>query len=172
METVAGVAGVSKMTVYSHFADKEALFEAIVASVSDSMIQAPPPGAQPADTPLRTRLEALGRSFLSVVLSAEVCANGPLVAATLRKHPGLARRFFESGPRRTQGALATVLATAAQAGELRIADPVAAAIDLLSLWQGELPHRLAYGLVDHIAPDEIARNAIHGTDVFLRAYRP
>ncbi|WP_027803710.1 TetR/AcrR family transcriptional regulator, partial [Paraburkholderia dilworthii] len=38
MEAVAAEAGVSKMTVYSHFSDKEALFEAVVSDVSDRML--------------------------------------------------------------------------------------------------------------------------------------
>ncbi len=45
-----------------------------------------------------------------------------------------------------------------------------AADDLVCLWEGGLPQRIAYGLSGIRGSEEIARRAIGGTAVFLRAY--
>jgi TetR/AcrR family transcriptional regulator, mexJK operon transcriptional repressor len=41
----------------------------------------------------------------------------------------------------------------------------------VSLWEGSMPAKIAFGLADLSTPDEIMRRAVRGTDVFLRAYR-
>jgi hypothetical protein len=48
----------------------------------------------------------------------------------------------------------------------------AAADDLISLWEGDMPKRLALGLVAPPTPADIDARVRRGTRVFLRAYRP
>jgi TetR/AcrR family transcriptional repressor of mexJK operon len=55
-------------------------------------------------------------------------------------------------------------------GELTADSPEWAAADLMGLWEGDMPSQLAFGLIEPIPADEIARRARRGTDVFLRAY--
>jgi TetR/AcrR family transcriptional repressor of mexJK operon len=45
-----------------------------------------------------------------------------------------------------------------------------AADDLVSLWEGGMPARIAFGLAGLSTPEEISQRAIRGTEVFLRAY--
>lgn len=167
MEAVADLAGVSKMTVYSHLQDKETLFETVVASVSDQMIAAitaPAPGGA------RERLTGVGIAFLQVVLGSDVCRMAHTLPGTLRANPGLASRFYAAGPGRVRAALAEIIAREAQDGMLTVDDPMLAADDLVCLWEGGMPERIAYGLSGICGPAEIARRAIRGTAVFLRAY--
>lgn len=51
-------------------------------------------------------------------------------------------------------------------------DPELAADDLVSLWEGSMPAKIAFGLAGLSTPEEIVSRAKRGTDVFLRAYRP
>jgi TetR/AcrR family transcriptional repressor of mexJK operon len=46
-----------------------------------------------------------------------------------------------------------------------------AAEDLVSLWEGSMPAKMAFGLAGLSSPEEISQRAVRGTDVFLRAYR-
>ena len=168
MEAVAGQAGVSKMTVYSHFHDKEMLFETIVAATSDQMIAAL--SAPEQDDALRERLIALGVGFLSVILG-DICKMSHTLPGALRANRKLAERFYAAGPGRVRRALAAIIAAAAERGEIAVDDAARAADDLVSLWEGSMPARIAFGLAELSTPEEIARRAIRGTEVFLRAYR-
>jgi TetR/AcrR family transcriptional repressor of mexJK operon len=169
MEAVAARAGVSKMTVYSHFADKETLFETVVAALSDRMTRAMA-GPDHVDAPLVERLTAIGVAFLTVVLDASVRTIKHTLPAALHGDQTLARRFYEAGPGRTRRALAALISEAAAQGEVSIDSAEWAADDLLSLWEGTMSAQLVFGLIDPTTPDEIARRARRGTEVFLRAY--
>jgi TetR/AcrR family transcriptional repressor of mexJK operon len=169
MEAVATRARVSKMTVYSHFHDKETLFETIVAATADQMIAAlstPEP-----DAGLRARLIAVGTAFLDVILGSDICKMSHTLPGALRANRALAERFYAAGPGRVRAALAAMIAAAAENGELTVDDADRAADDLVSLWEGSMPARIAFGLADLTTPEEIRRRAQRGTEVFLRAYR-
>jgi len=169
MEAVATHAGVSKMTVYSHFRDKETLFETIVATTSDFMIaelSGPDQGGG-----LRERLIAVGTAFLSVILGSDICTMAHTLPSALRANPALAERFYAAGPGRVRAALAAMTAAAAKRGELNVDDADRAADDLVSLWEGSMPAKIAFGLAGLSTPEEVRSRAERGTDVFLRAYR-
>src|SRR5690606_30031635 len=74
MDQIAAEAGVSKLTVYSHFGDKDSLFgEAVRAHCEQGM----PTSLfdEDADMPLRERLEAIGHSFFTMVMDPEAVAG-------------------------------------------------------------------------------------------------
>jgi TetR/AcrR family transcriptional repressor of mexJK operon len=169
MEAVAAQASVSKMTVYSHFYDKETLFETIVAQTADIMMGAlsvPRPGDS-----LRDQLIAMGTALLDVLLGTDLCKSGHSFPSAMRANRALAERFYAAGPGRVRSVLAAMIAAAADRGELLIDDAALAAEDLVSLWEGSMPAKIAFGLTGLSTPEEIRQRAIRGTDVFLRAYR-
>jgi TetR/AcrR family transcriptional regulator, mexJK operon transcriptional repressor len=171
MEMVAVQAGVSKMTVYSHFRDKEALFESVVSSISDHMLgELAEPQCHCGG--LRDRLTALGNRFLGVILDPDTTCMAHTLPGVLRDNPALATRFYDAGPGRVRAALTAMIAAAADRGELSVDDPAWAADDLVSLWEGSLPAKLAFALVRPVTREEITRRARRGTEVFLRAYAP
>ncbi len=170
MEAVAAAAGVAKMTVYGHFHDKAALFEATIRAKGAEML------AGLADLPavggrLEETLTRFGQAFMAMVLAPDMAAIMPLLIVAVAKERGLASRFYEAGPGRTRQALATFLEEAAAQGELTLGNATDAADDLLSLWLGDLPMRLALGLIGSLSPSEIEQRARRGVMVFLRAYR-
>lgn len=171
MEAVATAAGVSKMTLYSHFKDKERLFEEVVAAKSDDMI-AVMARTQEAGGTLAESLAALGRVFLGLVYSPDVVAVERNLMTTLADNRQLAERFYAAGPARTEGAVATMLRQATSRGELAVDDPGDAAADLLALWQGNLPKLLSLRLLAPPDAEAIARRARVKTELFLRAYAP
>jgi TetR/AcrR family transcriptional repressor of mexJK operon len=170
MEGIAAQAGVSKMTVYSHFNDKETLFETIVAATSDELVGAL--SASERDGGLRERLIAIGTSLLDVILGSDICKMSHSLPGALRANRALADRFYAAGPGRVRAALAVIIGAAADRGELAVDDPDRAADDLVSLWEGSMPAKIAFGLAELSTPEEIRRRALRGTEVFLRAYRP
>jgi TetR/AcrR family transcriptional regulator, mexJK operon transcriptional repressor len=65
----------------------------------------------------------------------------------------------------------TTPSTIAAVFMLAVDDADEAADDLVSLWEGRVPKKIAFGLTELSTPEEIRRRAIRGTEVFLRAYR-
>jgi TetR/AcrR family transcriptional repressor of mexJK operon len=169
MEAVAAQASVSKMTVYSHFHDKETLFETIVTATSDQMVRALSAPVQ--NEALRERLIAVGIEFLDVILGSDICKMSHSLPGALRANRELANRFYAAGPGRVRAALASMIAAAAKRGELVVDDASRAADDLVSLWEGSMPAKIAFGLAELSTPEEIRVRAVRGTEVFLRAYR-
>ena len=74
MDQIAAEAGVSKLTVYSHFGDKDRLFaEAVRAHCEQGMptrLFEPHPGV-----PLRERLIDIGEAFFAMIMTPEAIAG-------------------------------------------------------------------------------------------------
>ncbi|MBU3021313.1 TetR/AcrR family transcriptional regulator [Aestuariibacter sp. A3R04] len=106
-------AGVSKSTVYAHFANKEALFSAVVqsecASSSNSLksIQFMP-------GKVKQMLSEIATAYLDIVLSKSGVALSRIVIAEALRFPQLGEIFYNAGPRACI-ALATQLLKLAQA---------------------------------------------------------
>jgi len=172
MEAVAAAAGVSKMTVYGHFHDKAALFGAVVRFVSDQMVAELTGLDQTGEKPdLETSLVAFGNALLGLILSPQIVMMSHMLMGMLIKDHRFAEAFYEAGPGRTRAALATFLTEVAAQEGLEFDSPQAAADDLISLWQGDMPKQVALGLIPPVTPSDIERRVRRGTTVFLRAYR-
>ncbi|MFZ1392197.1 MAG: TetR/AcrR family transcriptional regulator, partial [Dokdonella sp.] len=70
MDTIAALAGVSKLTVYSHFVDKERLF---IEAVREKCAEQMPFELFDVDVsgPIREQLMAIARAFFALVTSEE-----------------------------------------------------------------------------------------------------
>ncbi|MGF1551463.1 MAG: TetR/AcrR family transcriptional regulator [Paracoccaceae bacterium] len=170
IERIAAEAGVSKVTVYNRFGDKEALFEACVSEVAEQMEDGLAELSMPA-APLEAALERFGTIFLSLLLSDELQRFEPAIAMEARRNPEIAKRFYRAGPGRVHAALSKALAGRAARGELRLDDPDLAAEQLVGLWQGMVPSHRRLGI--GTAPDEteIARRVRAGMALFLDGAR-
>ena len=169
MDQVASAAGVAKMTVYGHFHDKESLFEAMVQSTTDMMAAAMP--TEPCgDGDLEEELVAFGEAFLNVLFSQGVVSAFHRHFDMLSRNPALAQRFFDAGPGRTRARLAAHLRSAAGWADHPPECSIRAASDLMNLWIGDRPQRMAMGLAEPITPDQIAQHVRRCTRLLLTGY--
>ncbi|GAA5082105.1 TetR/AcrR family transcriptional regulator [Lysobacter panacisoli] len=168
MDQIAAEAGVSKLTVYSHFGDKDALFVAAVESHCDlslpSSLFEPAPG-----TPLRERLMEIARAFYAMVTAPEAVAGHRMLCSPQMAGSDLPKLFWEAGPMRVQADFAALLERRIAAGELNIADVPRAAGQFFSLLKGE-PHACLVFGGPAPAEDEIEAHLAAAVELFLRAF--
>ena len=171
MDQIAAAAGVSKLTVYSHFGDKDALFsEAAKAWCEHRM-----PGSvfEPAPhLPVRERLLDIASSFYTMISAPEAVAGHSLLCSPQMLEKGLARMFWEGGPRRVQNDFAHFLERRIAAGDLVIDDVQRAAAQFFSLVRGEPYMLMVFDCHDDDPACEARRRAhLEATvDMFLLAY--
>ena len=169
MDQIAGEAGVSKLTVYSHFGDKEGLFaEAVRAHCEDNMPTAlfePEP-----DVPLRERLSDIGRAFFAMIMTPEAIAGHRILCTPQLASSELSTMFFEAGPQRVQRSFTALLERRIAAGELDIEDPVRAPGHFFTLLKGEPHAQAVFGYCCSGSPDTPDAHIASVVDMFLRAY--
>lgn len=170
MDQVAAEAGVSKLTVYSHFGDKERLFaEAVRAHCEQGM----PTHLFDADPsmPLRERLTVIGRAFFAMVMTPQAIAGHRVLCTPQVANSQLANLFWEAGPQRVQDAFTALLERRIATGELEIDEPDRASAQFFTLLKGDPHAQAVFGYCcsgrDEHAPDAHIDAVV---DLFLRAY--
>jgi TetR/AcrR family transcriptional regulator, mexJK operon transcriptional repressor len=169
MDAIASAAGVSKITVYSHFQDKDTLFRAVCKGVCEQQM---PHEMFVLDraAPLRQQLMQIGRAFFGLVMSPESIALNRLMTA--QQEPKLAQLFWEEGPKRMKSEFTEFLAAEVAEGALAIDDTYRAAGHFFCLLKGEPFFRVSCGLPFVPVKGEVDEHVASVVDLFLRAYAP
>lgn len=169
MDAIAREAGVSKATLYAHFANKDRLFAAIVGANCSRFSQTLE-ALDLGQHDVRAALLLIGRSFLRLILSDEARAMFRIVIAEAPRSPELGQIFYASGPAIVTGRLVEFLGRAEQRGQVAVPDPVLAIKQFIGALQGPFHLRRLIGLIEQ--PDEASlEHAVQtAVNVFLRAY--
>jgi len=170
MESVAAASGVSKMTVYSYFPSKEALFDACIedrcAGLFDLFLKA---DLDPGDP--RSALDQIGRLFVALMRDDQVLATHRMMFGGANVHPEVCRSFWRLGGEQCIAHLARFLTAVDARGTLRIPDPPRAADQFLAmhLGGGHIHALLGLGKPGALADERMRQQNL---EVFLDAYRP
>jgi TetR/AcrR family transcriptional repressor of mexJK operon len=170
MDAIAREAGVSKATIYAHFADKAALFEDLMkAACGEEWVKVTMLDGAPGD--LAAELRAIGTAYAEFLVSPRAVRMYRMVLAESPRFPELGRAFFEGGPRIITDKLTAYLARAEAQGKLALGRASnRAAQNFLAMLRCE-PHLRALLGLDAVAQmPEIASIVDSATDMFLRAY--
>ncbi len=169
MDAIAREAGVSKATVYAHFAGKEDLFGAVIGRECEQHFAGFSAGElDPRD--VRASLTTLGGRFLDLLLSPDAIALHRLILGEVGRFPELGRVFWQAGPERNLAQIEAFLRAAGAAGMLDIGDARHAAEQFVGLVRGEI--QLRYLLKLEANPSErVVRATVNAAvDTFLRAF--
>lgn len=171
MEAVAREAGVSKLTIYSHFADKSELFKAIIQNRCDKLGM-PDSFAVEGKLPVEEALLKIARRTISIVFRADSLRLMRVIQAEALRHPEVVRIYYGIGPSRVKIAFIELLTELKRQGRLELPDATRAAEQFFSLLKGELLHRTL--MFQTPTPGEAELEAhIQGTVAFfLAAYLP
>src|SRR5258708_19115318 len=130
VDAIATEAGVSKRTIYNHFADKERLFLTVVRATLDSVAsdfaEALDETVGDSDD-LERDLVALARRWVRLFLRPDAAALRRLVIAEGPHHPPIVAALAEAGPLRANRGLAGALGRLSERGLLDVEDPARAA---------------------------------------------
>ena len=173
MDEVAARAGVSKQTVYKHFAGKERLFAEIVSATVDEVSEAVYEEALRLDDSgdLDADLRDLARRQIGAVMQPRLLQLRRLVIGEAGRFPELGRIFYERGPGRTVAALGTAFERLAERGALRLDDPALAAHHFNWLVMSiPLNEAMLLGTDEPPSPADVDRYAAAGVRVFLAGY--
>ncbi|MCP3731953.1 TetR/AcrR family transcriptional regulator [Sphingomonas sp. MG17] len=167
IEDIAHAAGVSKVTVYSRFGDKETLFEEVIRAESGRMA-ARFDAEMAAGNSLEERLNAFGLALTGFKFSEEHLAVDRVLMNEIAQMPELAQRFFAAGPELCMGRLGDVLGEAAARGEIDIDDADLAADDIVGLWLGGGDLGIKLGLEPPPSPEALRARVQRATRLFLK----
>lgn len=172
LDDVAAASGVSKTTVYSNFADKEALFGQVLDGATEraAEIMARMSAPLDGDGPLGDRLRAFARQLVAGVLRPDVVALRRLAVSEATRFPALASRYWDRGPGSTVRLLAEALRRAHDRGELAVDDPDAAAWCLAYTLTGPPQDRALLKPDLPMTDAEITTHVDHAVRAFVRAY--
>ncbi|MBA6095901.1 TetR/AcrR family transcriptional regulator [Pseudomonas juntendi] len=171
MDAVAAAAGVSKLTVYSHFTDKQTLFCAAVMATCQTQLPdllfEYPAGAQVEDVLLN-----IARGFQALISSDEAVKLSRLIMAQGSLDASFGEYFYEAGPKRVLAGMEALLREADERGLLRIDNPLRAAEHFFCLVKGAPDYRLLLGCAGPLEGDEAEAHVREVVGVFLRAFQP
>lgn len=169
MEAIAQAAQVSKLTLYSHFTDKAALFREVVRERVEHYAGEEMFARAMLGGPLRLRLETLAEGFLSLILSEEATGLERLLIARAASHSEAGALFFEAGPQRILTEFARFFARLQEEGLVtREMSSEKLAEAFTSLLKGQAHMRVMIGLAG-AARKEIRQHAADSVVFFLRA---
>lgn len=115
LDQIAQRAGVSKQTIYSHFADKEALFKAICTELTEKITI--PLRKPAAESDLRSTLTRLGEDTLAMILHPASLDLHRLVMSAAVRFPELGRVAWEAGALRMIDDLSALLTERSRIGD-------------------------------------------------------
>ncbi|MBV7547651.1 TetR/AcrR family transcriptional regulator [Pseudomonas sp. PDM26] len=171
MDAVAAEAGVSKLTVYSHFNDKETLFSAAVMAKCEE--QLPTLFFElPQGVAVETVLLNIARGFHQLINSDESLNLHRLIMALGSQDPKLSLIFFEAGPQRMLHGMERLLSKVNESGVLRIDKPRNAAEHFFCLLKGAANFRLLFGCGEPLDDEAAESHVQEVVGLFMRAYRP
>jgi AcrR family transcriptional regulator len=169
VDAIAADAGVSKMTVYSHFASKEGLFEAVIGARTEAVVGLRS-GLSTLD-PQRPEaaLTEVGLQFLALTRDDNALGQFRTLYAAAGTQPEACAAFYRQGADRLIGELADYLRAAHAAGTLRVPQPRQAADLFLAMFLGDGHIR---GLLRLTLPDARQAKALlrEAVRVFMAAF--
>lgn len=174
MDAIAAEAAVSKLTVYSHFGDKDNLFREVIRSRIQDLL---PEGIYAYDpqVDIGDSLRAIARAHMHLDCQPENVGTLRAILSDCRQgNPRYGKLLWEEGPARMHRLLGQLLQQAVDDGVLDIPVVPTASVQFFSLIKGDMLLRRLFGCdaCAETAAGEIESMAMTGVDTFLRAYRP
>jgi AcrR family transcriptional regulator len=137
VDAIAADAGVSKMTVYSHFISKENLFETVISRQTDGVVSSNASLDMLDPQYPEAALTAIGTQFLALMRDENTLNQFRTLYAASGSQPEACAAFHRQGADRLISELAEYLDAAHSAGTLNVPKPRQAADLFLAMFLGD-----------------------------------
>jgi AcrR family transcriptional regulator len=172
VDVIAAHAGVSKATVYNHFADKQALFVATVVEATDELRAKLAECVACSGAAVEQALQSMGERMMALWLAPEVAALYWQAISESARLPEIGRMVWEQGTLPLRKAVAAQLAQWDEARVLRVEDPDAAAVAFIALCSSDLLTRMRLRVLEYPVEAELREAVRRAVATFVRAYAP
>lgn len=170
MEHIARELGVSKLTLYSRFKNKDALFAAVIETKCKEYI----PDAFFGDFdkfPLEESLYKIAYGLMKLITSNDARNMERVLMADANKNKSLIMTFYKSGPARVKGMIAQHLQRLDSEKKLNVPDPVYSANLFGALVKGsDIGFRMTMNLPPKPTQQEIERYCRQVVHSFIRMH--
>jgi len=170
MDAIASGAGVSKLTVYSHFGSKEALFTQVIEAQCSALSLSGDYSDLLAMSP-REGLMHIAQQFIALVFRPESINMHRIMLAEAGTKPMMSRLFYEAGPQPVKRSFAQYLAKMTEQKKLNVEEPERATHYFFNLLKGEPHFRALLNLGDMPTRPALDAHVKDVVEMFLRAYR-
>ncbi|QAU24133.1 TetR/AcrR family transcriptional regulator [Dyella sp. M7H15-1] len=174
MDAIAAEAGVSKLTVYSHFGDKDNLFREVIRARVQDLLPEETYGFDPS-VDIGDTLHRIAQVHARFDCDPETVGTFRAILSDCRQgNPRYGKLMWEEGPMRSRALLERLMQQAVDAHKLDIEDVSRAVVQFISLIKGDMMMRRMFGCAECVQTyvREIEENARAGVVMFLRAYAP
>lgn len=171
VDAIAAQAGVSKLTVYSHFEGKEGLFRALIVDKCTEHFGANDFAALAVLGP-QAALQHIAQAFTTLMFHPDVVALHRVLATAAAHNSTMNQTFWETGPASLIKALSHLLQDFHARGVLHVKHSAQAADQFFSLLKGADHLRAILNVGEVPAPEQLMTYATAAVEMFLRAYAP
>ncbi len=171
MDQMAAAVPVSKPTLYAHFSDKRALFQAVVALRCEKVLATLKEGIEK-DVSLEEGLRSFGHQFLDLLLSDSSLQFHRVIVAECASFPDMAKMFYETGPGQMQELLKNFLSTSRKPKDIFIQDPSLSADIFLGMIKGRGHMKCLLGVNEpRLSKKERQKLVDAAVGIFLNGHR-
>ena len=164
-------AGVSKSTLYSHFASKEELFEAVCHLSSDVFINKIREVTEDVADDPEKYLNRFGVRFLNILFSEDGKAYYRLIIDNGLTFPHLGKYFYNAGVKAATDMIECYLAEANSLGKIKVDWPALSSEHFMGMLRGDFHLRVLLNIGRPPTDDQIERRYVELTVArFLKAH--
>lgn len=169
MDKIAKLAGVSKLTVYSHFQDKAHLFTAAIELACAQKLPKHLFDLHP-QSDLIHILQNVGQSFLNTLYSPEAMKLNLLMSSLIPQNTELVHMFYQAAPAPTHKNIISLLEKARQFDLIEIDDCVHACEFLISILTDVNYDRVLWQLKPVPTAEQIQIHVQQRLAIFFKIY--
>jgi TetR/AcrR family transcriptional repressor of mexJK operon len=170
MDAIAADASVSKLTIYSHFTNKDALFQEVIAGecLNSSLNR---DFDALAKLPAEDALKEVAMNVLKILLHPEMLNLHRLMVSQAAQQPKISRLYYEAGPEQFKETLAELLAVIAKRDGYFFGDDLHHTATLFCCCvKGDMHYRAVLNLQSRFTLAEMEAHASEIVGLFLRTH--